>query len=99
MNTPQEREHDAAAAVTAYLTHSQYGGDSPLQRLIQQRIERLAREVADEIVASTPRLRETLEAKTRNVIARALEDDYELRKSVVTAVAEALSVRRPEDED
>jgi predicted transcriptional regulator len=90
---------DAASAVTAYLTHSRYGGDSPLQQMVQRKIEHLAQEIADEIVSSTPQLREVIEKKTRAVIEMALEDDRELRRGVVKAVAEALSVRRPEDDD
>lgn len=96
MRTP---EIDAASAVTAYLTHSQYGGDSPLQRLIQEHIGTLAREVAAEIVASTPQLREKVEELTTRIVREALEDDDQLRRTVVTAVAGALAVRRRELED
>jgi hypothetical protein len=95
----QPSEEAAAQAVTAYLTYSRYGGDSPLQQMIQRKISEVAREVADEIVSSTPKLRETIEKKTRAVIEYALEDDHELRKSVVAAVADALSVRRPDPDD
>lgn len=91
---------DPAAIVTAYLTEkSGYGSSSILERQVQEGITTMARSIAADIVANTPQLRERLEQLAREVIRKALADDQTLYRGMVTAVAEALTVRKPDDED
>jgi hypothetical protein len=92
---------DPAAIVTAYLTEkSGYGGaPSILERQVQEGITTMARSIAADIVANTPQLRERLEKLAQEVIRKALADDHTLYRGMVTAVAEALTVRKPDDED
>ena len=51
----------------------------------------MAREIAAEVIAENPELRETIAAKTRQVVAVALRDDAWLSETVAKAVAAGLT--------
>lgn len=90
---------NAASMLTSYLTERSGSGKSTLEIAVQEHITKMAREIAAEMVAATPALRERLEALTQDVIRRALADDRTLYRGMVTAVAEALTTRKHDHDE
>lgn len=84
-------EQQAAQELTKYLLNRErYGGKSPLEERVQVEISAMAREIAADIVAENPQLREVIGRRVRDVVAQVLRDDAWLGDTVVQAVAKAL---------
>jgi hypothetical protein len=81
-------EDGAARVVAAYLTvKAGYQEVSPLERMVRIRINRIAEEIANEVVDGLPSLREIVRTQVNAVVAAALRDDAYLSKVVTEAVA------------
>lgn len=79
-----------------------YTNKTPLQERMETEITRMATEIAQEVIANSPQIREVLRGKVTAVIQRVLRDDTWLNSTVTDAVARAISklaLERQQDED
>lgn len=96
---PDGRLHTNTSTLAGELTEflirpDRYSHESPLQKLVQKKIEALANEVADSIVSGTPDLLATVQARTTAVVAALIVDEGWLEKATVAAVSKALAKQR-----
>lgn len=89
-----------ASELTEYLiTPGRYDSESPLLKLVQRKINTLADEVAAEIVAETPELRERVRERTAAVVASLIANEGWLEKATVDAISKALAKHREESDE
>jgi len=90
---------EQAEQLSKFLTHSDgYGRKSPLVQRVETGISAMTAEIANEVIAENPELRDVIRRKTREVINRALNDDTYLNSTITKAIAEALT-RHALDQD
>jgi len=75
-----------------------YGKESPLQKAVRDHMRTMVKEMAGEVVASTPKVREVMHRLIQQSVEEALRDDAFLNKIVTDAVAKALVTRSTEDD-
>lgn len=81
----------AVIALTEFLTkRDSYARTSPIESVVQGKIQALMRELADEVVRETPGLRDMLRERVSATISATLRDDNWLNQKVTGAVAKAL---------
>lgn len=105
MEYPAAEEIKAARQLAEFLTTVNprgYTNKTPLQERMETEITRMATEIAQEVIANSPQIREVLRGKVMAVIQRVLRDDTWLNSTVTDAVARAISklaLERQQDED
>ena len=86
-------ESEAARELTKFLTERITYGDrtSPIEQRVRVGIEKLTREIADEIIMENPELQSAIRSRVHLVIQNALSDDAYLNGMVTKAISEALT--------
>lgn len=91
-------EAQAAAELAKFLTTpDRYGGRSPLEAVVQDKIKGIAREIAEEVIGANTELRKLIQDRINGLVAQALADDKFLNEALSRAVAGALAKHREDD--
>lgn len=85
--------------LTRALVTQDYRKESPLHRMVMSEVSKMASEIARVMVRENPKIRASIEAKSREVVNRVLLQDAELHKAVINAVALALADHRNGETD
>ena len=82
-------------AVKALVSHlfeksNDYRGIKPVEEIVKAKVRALANEIADEIIAGLPGLREVLRSRMAAMIERVIADDPYVDEHLADAVAKGL---------
>lgn len=90
--TQQEIASDLARFLTTPVARG-YGLDkrSPLDEILNAQITQMTREIAAEVIAATPEIRDHVKRMVESTVKRALQNDSWLNQTVVGAVSKAIT--------
>ncbi len=93
-------ENEPLRLLIAYLTTSHYDrGEriTPLERTLKLKLETMVQEIANEVIGEAEGLRAQIKANAQQALAKAMQDDAWLRKSVVHAIAKTIGSNALDD--